>query len=111
MHHHPTADGPEDVDPLLLKAIHGDTNPSLTQHGVFELDGEALQGSREHRQRQVLRAFGGRGALNLGEQVGPCCWSQGSEPLLVESMTQPGWDMRIVDEHGAVVEYLPAQGH
>lgn len=97
-------DGPEDVDPLLLKAIH-DTNPTLTQHGVFELDGEALQGAVNTAKGKYFEYLVAE-RLNLGEQVGPLLLEPGQLALLAESMTQPGWDMRIVDEHGAVVEYL-----
>jgi len=37
-------EGPDDVDPLLLKAIY-QTNPSLTQGKLFTLDEASLQGA------------------------------------------------------------------
>ena len=36
----------------------------------------------------------------------PLLLQDGQKAVLAESMTQPGWDLQIVDEHGSVVEYL-----
>lgn len=98
------ADGPEDIDPLLLKAIH-DTNPSLDEDALFALDGPALQGAVNTAKGKYFEYLVVE-KLNQGQQVGPLLLEPGQEAVLAESMTQPGWDMRIVDEHGAVVEYL-----
>lgn len=98
------ADGPEDVDPLLLKAIY-DTNPSLTETRLFALDGDELQGAVNTAKGKYFEYLVVE-KLNQGEQVGPLLLEPGQSAVLAESMTQPGWDMRIVDDHGAVVEYL-----
>ena len=98
------ADGPEDIDPLLLKAIH-DTNPSIDEDTLFALDGPALQGAVNTAKGKYFEYLVVE-KLNQGQQVGPLLLEPGQEAVLAESMTQPGWDMRIVDEHGAVVEYL-----
>ena len=98
------AEGPEDVDPLLLRAI-ADTNPSLGDDRLFSLDDEALQGA-VNTAKGTYFEYLAVDKLNRGEQVGPLLLEPGQQAVLAESMTQPGWDLRIVDEHGAVVEYL-----
>lgn len=95
---------PEDLDPLLLKAIY-DTNPSLVQSNWFALDGDALQGTVNTAKGKYFEYLVAD-RLNQGEQVGPLLLEPGQQAVLAESMTQPGWDLRIEDEHGAVVEYL-----
>lgn len=97
-------DGLQDIDPLLLKAIH-DTNPSLTEANWFALDGEALQGAVNTAKGKYFEYLV-VDRLNQGQQVGPLLLEPGQQAVLAESMTQPGWDLRIEDEHGAIVEYL-----
>ncbi len=97
-------DRPQDVDPLLLKAIH-DTNPSLTDDRLFALDGDALQGAVNTAKGKYFEYMVVE-KLNQGQQVGPLLLEPGQQAVLADSMTQPGWDLRIVDEHGDVVEYL-----
>lgn len=97
-------DGPQDVDPLLLRAIE-DTNPSLTESNLFELQGDTLQGAVNTAKGKYFEYLVAE-RLNHGEQVGPLLLESGQRAVLAESMTQPGWDMRIVDEHGLVVDYL-----
>jgi hypothetical protein len=97
-------DGLHDVDPLLLKAIH-DTNPSMTHDRLFALDGEALQGAVNTAKGKYFEYLVVE-KLNHGQQVGPLLLEPGQEAVLADSMTQPGWDLRIVGEHGDVVEYL-----
>ena len=93
-----------DVDPLLLKAIH-DTNPTLTETNLFALEGDALQGAVNTAKGKYFEYLVVE-RLNQGQQVGPLLLEPGQQAVLAESMTQPGWDLRIVDEHGAAVEYL-----
>jgi hypothetical protein len=97
-------DGPHDVDPLLLKAIH-DTNPTLTETNLFALEGDALQGAVSTAKGKYFEYLVVE-RLNQGQQVGPLLLEPGQQAVLAESMNQPGWDLRIVDEHGAAVEYL-----
>lgn len=98
------ADGPDDVDPLLLKAIH-DTNPTLDENTLFGLDGPALQGAVNTAKGKYFEYLVVE-KLNQGEQVGPLLLEPGQQAVLAESMTQPGWDLQIVDDHGDMVEYL-----
>ena len=97
-------DGSQDVDPLLLTAIH-DTNPTLNETNLFALDGEALQGAVNTAKGKYFEYLV-VDRLNQGQQVGPLLLEPGQQAVLAESMTQPGWDLRIVDENGAAVEYL-----
>lgn len=96
--------GPEGVDPLLLKAVY-DTNPSLTETRLFGFDEAALQGAVNTAKGKYFEYLVVE-KLNNGEQVGPLVLQDGQRAVLAESMTQPGWDLQIVDSHGAVVEYL-----
>ncbi len=98
------ADGAEDLHPLLLKAIH-DTNPSIDASSLFGLSGEELQGAVNAAKGKYFEYLVVE-KLNQGHQVGPLLLEPGQKAVLAESMTQPGWDMRIIDEHGLVVEYL-----
>ncbi len=98
-------DGPQDVDPLLLKAIN-DTNPTLTETNLFALEGDALQGAVNTAKGKYFEY------LVVGEaEPGPAggtvvVGTRTAGRAGRSSMTQPGWDLRIVDEHGAAVEYL-----
>jgi len=77
-------DGPEDVDPLLLKAIH-DTNPSLTESRLFSLDGDTLQGAVNTAKGKYFEYLVVE-KLNHGEQVGPLLLEAGQQAVLADSM-------------------------
>lgn len=96
--------GPDDVDPLLLKAVY-DTNPSLTETHFLGLDEDALQGAVNAAKGKYFEYLVVE-RLNAGEQVGPLVLPDGFRAELAKSFTQPGWDLRIVDAHGATAEYL-----
>ena len=97
-------DRQEDIDPLLLKAIY-DTNPSMTDSHLFALEGDELQGTLNTAKGKYFEYLVAE-KLNHGQQVGPLLLEPGQTAVLADSMTQPGWDLRIVDKHGTVVEYL-----
>jgi len=96
--------GPDDVDPLLLKAVY-DTNPSLKEAHFFGLDDAAQQGAVNAAKGKYFEYLVVE-RLNAGDQVGPLVLPDGFRAELAESFTQPGWDLRIVDSHGATAEYL-----
>ena len=96
--------GPEDLDPLLLKAVY-DTNPSLSQFHFFGLDDAAQQGAVNAAKGKYFEYLVVE-RLNAGEQVGPLALPDGFHAELAESFTQPGWDLRIVDSHGATADFL-----
>lgn len=97
-------DGPEDIDPLLLKAIQ-DTNPSLHVSELFAIGGDALQGAVNTAKGKYFEYLVAQ-KLNAGEQVGPLLLETGQTAVVAESMNQPGWDLRIVGEDGTTVDYL-----
>lgn len=102
--HIPEGASPQDVDPLLVRAIQ-DTNPTLTEDSLFSLNGDALQGAVNTAKGKYFEYLVVE-KLNQGMQVGPLVLEEGQRAVLADSMTQPGWDLRIVDGRGAVVEYL-----
>ena len=61
-------DGPEDVDPLLMRAIY-DTNPSLRETSCFSLDDAAVQGAVNTAKGKYFEYLVAE-KLNQGEQVG-----------------------------------------
>jgi hypothetical protein len=97
-------DGPDDVDPLLLKSIH-DTNPTLSEAHLFALSGDDLQGAVNTAKGKYFEYLVAA-KLNHGEQVGPLLLEPGQHAVLADAMNQPGWDLRIIDNDGAVVDYL-----
>jgi hypothetical protein len=93
-----------DLDPRLVEAIRV-TNPSLSDSRFFDLGDDELQG--------VINAAKGKyfeylvvDRLNAGEQVGPVLLPDGYHALLADSLSQPGWDVRIVGPDGATADYL-----
>jgi hypothetical protein len=97
-------DSREAIDPLLMSAVH-DTNPSINQERFLGLDDEAMQGAINTAKGKYFEYLVVE-RLNDGEQVGSVVLQDGQRALLAESMTQPGWDLQIVDAQGASVEYL-----
>ena len=92
----------DDLDPLLQMAI-GDTNLWIDDNRWFSL--------REEERLGAINAAKGKyfeylvaARLNDGQQVGDLLLAPGQRAELAESMTQPGWDMRIVD---AWVRWIP----
>lgn len=92
------------INPRLLEAIIA-TNPSLTQDSLFSLDADALQGAINTAKGKYFEYLV-VDRLNAGEQVGPVVLPDGYRAGLAESMTQAGWDLRIVDADGVTAEFL-----
>lgn len=92
------------INPRLLEAITA-TNPSLTQDSLFSLDADALQGAINTAKGKYFEYLV-VDRLNAGEQVGPVALPDGYRAELAESMTQPGWDLSIVDGDGVTAEFL-----
>ncbi len=92
------------INPRLLEAITA-TNPSLTQDSLFSLDADALQGAINTAKGKYFEYLV-VDRLNAGEQVGPVVLPEGYRAELAESMTQPGWDLSIVDGDGVTAEFL-----
>lgn len=94
----------DELDPLLQRAI-SDTNPTITEHHWFELGTEERMGAINAAKGKYFE-YMVADKLNDGQQVGDVVLGQGQQAVLAESMTQPGWDMQIVDSNGDVVSYL-----
>lgn len=94
----------DELDPLLQKAIN-DTNPGITEHHWFELGDDERMGAINAAKGKYFEYLVAD-RLNDGQQVGDIVLAHDQHAVLAESMTQPGWDMQIVDSHGDVVSYL-----
>lgn len=92
------------IDPLALKALH-DTNPNFDpdnvgNYSVQEWMGIVNSAKGKYFEYLVVKE------LNAGGTVGDLTLPDGYSAHLATSMTQPGWDMRIVDGHGDTAELL-----
>lgn len=97
-------DSSEELDPLALKALH-DTNPDFDPGEVGSYSDQEWMGivnSAKGKYFEYLVAD----ELNTGGTVGDLTLPHGYSAELADSMTQPGWDMRIVDAHGSTAELL-----
>jgi len=92
------------VDPKLLKAIQM-TNPELDHTRLFSLSDEQLSGVVNSAKGKYFELIV-EDKLNHGERVGDIVLPEGYSAKLAESMTQPAWDLQIVDSHGDVSDYL-----
>ncbi len=94
----------EDLDPLALKAIQ-DTNPNFDPDKLFGYSDAQMVGminSAKGKYFEYLVVD----KLNKGESVGDVILPPGYSAELADSMSQPGWDLKIIDESGQVSEYL-----
>lgn len=92
------------LDELALRAIR-DTNPAFDPSRIEEYSSEQWMGITNAAKGKYFE-YMVVDRLNSGEAVGDLYLPRGYSAQLAESMTQPGWDMRIVDENGGVVELL-----
>ena len=94
----------DDMDPVALKALH-DTNPNFDPSHVGSYSDQEWMGivnSAKGKYFEYLVVD----ELNAGRTVGDLTLPDGYSAKLATSMTQPGWDMQIVDEHGGTAELL-----
>lgn len=92
------------LDPLALKAVQ-DTNPSFDPYRLFGYSDEEWMGvvnSAKGKYFEYLVAE----KLNHGDAVGDVVLPDGYHAQLADTMNQPGWDLKIVNEDGNVSEYL-----
>lgn len=97
-------DSSDALDPLALKALH-DTNPNFDPSNVGSYSDDQWMGivnSAKGKYFEYLVVD----ELNAGGTVGDLTLPDGYSAHLASSMTQPGWDMRIVDEQGGTAELL-----
>lgn len=94
----------DELNPLALKALH-DTNPNFDPSHVGSYSDQEWMGivnSAKGKYFEYLVVA----ELNAGGTVGDLTLPDGYSAHLASSMTQPGWDMRIMDEHGGTAELL-----
>lgn len=97
-------DSSDALDPLALKALH-DTNPNFDPGSVGSYSEQEWMGivnSAKGKYFEYLVVD----ELNSGGTVGDLMLPDGYSARLATSMTQPGWDVQILDEHGANAELL-----
>jgi hypothetical protein len=94
----------DDLDPSLQQAVR-ETNPGLGERRWFSMDEDERLGAISAAKGKYFEYLVVE-RLNAGEQVGEVMLATGQQAVVAESMTQPGWDVRIVSDDGAVVQYL-----
>jgi len=94
----------KNIDPLIEKAIK-ETNPNL--------DPSTLSSLSDHELTGILNTAKGKyfeylvtDKLNSGETVGDLHLPEGYQAVMASSVTQPGWDIKILDDHGHLSDYL-----
>lgn len=94
----------EDLDPLLQQAVR-ETNPGLGEQRWFAMDADERMGAINAAKGKYFEHLV-VDRLNAGGQVGDVILAPGQQAVIAESMSQPGWDVQIVDDDGSVVQYL-----
>lgn len=97
-------DSSDALDPLALKALH-DTNPNFDPSEVGSYSDQEWMGIVNSAKGKYFEYLVVK-ELNAGGTVGDLTLPDGYTAHLASSMTQPGWDMRIVDEQGVTAELL-----
>lgn len=97
-------DSSEAMDPLALQALR-DTNPNFDPDLVGSYSDEEWMGIVNSAKGKYFEYLVVE-ELNAGGTVGDLTLPEGYTAKLATSMTQPGWDMQIVDGHGDTAELL-----
>ena len=93
-----------DIDPLLELAIH-ETNPNYDPSRIFDFTDEEMIGIVNSAKGKYFEYLV-TNRLNSGEQVGDVILPEGYKAVMADSINQPGWDLKILDEQGNVSDYL-----
>lgn len=93
-----------EMDPLALRAIQ-ETNPTFDPSSLSDYTAEQLTGIANSAKGKYFEYLVAE-ELNAGETVGGVTLPDGYTAEIAESMSQPGWDLRIVDEQGEVADLL-----
>ena len=96
-----------DIHPRLLEAFN-DQFRNVSIDTLKDATEEQLQGYANGVKGKYFEVLV-KDKLNDGESVGGIQLVPGQKAVLAESPTQPGWDLRIVDEDGQTVQYLQAK--
>lgn len=93
-----------EVDPKLLQSIRM-TNPALDKERLLSLNDEQISGIVNSAKGKYFELIVEE-KLNNGERVGDIVLPNGYTAKLADSMTQPAWDLQILDDNGHVSDYL-----
>ncbi len=91
-------------NPLVIEAIKT-TNPNFEYENLNQYSDSEMQGiinSAKGKYFELLVVD----KLNSGDSVGGIVLPNGARAVLADSLNQPGWDLRILDEHGHNIEFL-----
>jgi hypothetical protein len=94
---------PAILEDNLVSAAIRDTNPNFDF--TSPPTGQALEGAVNSAKGKYFEYLV-VDRLNSGERVGDVILPSGYSAELAESFSQPGWDIRIIDENKLNVEYL-----
>lgn len=92
------------LTPQMEEAFH----LAFPQSSLAELDnasGDTLRGFLNGWKGKYFEVLV-RDKLNAGERLGDLRLDHGQTAELASDVTQPGWDLRVVDAHGHVVDHL-----
>lgn len=91
-------------DPLVLTAMKI-TNPNFNPTEYLNYTENELMGVVNSTKGKYFELLVAK-RLNEGEQIGDIFLKNGERAILADSLTQPGWDLQIVDRTGEPIEYL-----
>ena len=94
----------EFLDPLVLKALN-DTNPNFDPNLLSNYSDEQMMGILNSAKGKYFEYLV-EDKLNIGETVGDVALPEGFSAVVATNLTQPGWDLQILDQSGNVSEYL-----
>ncbi|MFA3791309.1 hypothetical protein AB6T38_09335 [Aliiglaciecola sp. SL4] len=92
------------LDPLVLKALN-DTNPNFNPNLLSNYSDEQMMGILNSAKGKYFEYLV-EDKLNTGEIVGDVSLPEGYSAEVASSITQPGWDLQILDKSGNVSDYL-----
>ena len=92
------------LDPTVLKAIN-DTNPNFNPDFLSNYSDEQMMGVLNSAKGKYFEYLVEE-KLNAGETVGDVALPEGYRAEVSSNLTQPGWDLQILDQDGNVSDYL-----
>ncbi|ABM04399.1 hypothetical protein Ping_2688 [Psychromonas ingrahamii 37] len=92
------------IDPLVLKAIN-DTNPNFSPDLLSNYSDEQMMGILNSTKGKYFEYLV-EDKLNAGATVGDVALPKGYSAEVASNITQPGWDLQILDQNGNVADYL-----
>ena len=92
------------IDPLVLRALN-ETNPNFDPTALANYSDEQMMGVLSSAKGKYFEYLV-EDKLNAGEIVGDVVLPSGYHAEVASSLVQPGWDIKILDEHGSVADYL-----